>query len=99
MAYDYFISTNDSNGKIKIPKWVRERDDRMESYTSNGEVDYRGNFTGDELIQLANDYAEMWGDAMNSFHADLQNKGLAYIKNAETDQFTVSAIYWSSDAY
>ena len=99
MAYDYFISTNDSNDKIKIPKWVSERDDRMESYTSNGEVDYRGNFTGDELIQLANDYAEMWGDAMNSFHADLQNKGLAYIKNAETDQFTVSAIYWSSDAY
>ena len=99
MAYDYFISTNDSNDKIKIPKWVSERDDRMESYTSNGEVDYRGNFTGDELIQLANDYAEMWGDAMNSFHADLQNKGLAYIKNAETDQFTLSAIYWSSDAY
>ena len=99
MAYDYFISTNDSNDKIKIPKWVSERDDRMESYTSNGEVDYRGNFTGDELIQLANDYAEIWGDAMNSFHADLQNKGLAYIKNAETDQFTLSAIYWSSDAY
>ena len=99
MAYDYFISTNDNNDKVKIPEWISERDDRMESYTSNGEVDYRGNFTGDELIQLANDYAEMWGDAMNSFHADLQNKGLAYIKNAETDQFTVSAIYWSSDAY
>ena len=99
MAYDYFISTNDSNDKIKIPKWISERDDRMESYKSAGEVDYQGNFTGDELIQLANDYAEMWGDAMNSFHADLQNKGLAYIKNAETDQFTVSAIYWSSDTY
>ena len=68
-------------------------------YTSNGVVDYRGNFTSDELIQLANDYAEMWGNVMNSFHADLQNKGLAYIKNAETDQFTVSAVYWSSDAY
>ena len=99
MAYDYFISTNDSNDKIKIPKWISERDDRMESYKSAGEVDYRGNFTGDELIQLANGYAEMWGDSMNSFHADLQNKGLAYIKNAETDQFTLSAIYWSSDAY
>ena len=99
MAYDYFISTNDSNDKIKIPKWISERDDRMESYKSAGEVDYQGNFTGDELIQLANDYAEMWGDAMNSFHADLQNKGLAYIKNAETDQFTVSAVYWSSDTY
>ena len=99
MAYDYFISTNDSNDKIKIPKWISERDDRMESYTSNGEVDYRGNLTGDELIQLANDYAEIWGDAMNSFYADLQNKGLAYIKNAETDQFTLSAIYWSSGEY
>ena len=99
MAYDYSISTNDSNDKIKIPKWISERDDRMKSYKSAGEVDYRGNFTGDELIQLANDYAEIWGDAMNSFHADLQNKGLAYIKNAETDQFTLSAIYWSSDAY
>ena len=99
MAYDYFISTNDSNDKIKIPKWISERDDRMESYTSNGEVDYRGNFTSDELIQLANDYAEMWRNVMNSFHADLQNKGLAYIKNAGTDQFTVTAIYWSSDAY
>ena len=99
MAYDYFISTNESNDKIKIPEWISERDNRMESYVSHGEVDYRGNFTGDELIQLANDYAETWGDAMNSFHADLENKGLAYIKNAETDQFTLSAIYWSSDAY
>ena len=99
MAYDYFISTKGNNDRIKIPEWTNNRDNRMESYTSNGEVDYRGNFTSDELIQLANDYAEMWGDAMNSFHADLQNKGLAYIKNAETDQFTVTAIYWSSDAY
>ena len=99
MAYDYFISTKGNNDKIKIPEWVRNRDDRMESYTSNGEVDYRGNFTSDELIQLANNYAEVWGDAMNSFHTELQNKGLAYIKNAETDQFTLSAIYWSSDAY
>ncbi len=99
MAYDYFISTKDNNDKVKIPEWISERNDRMESYKSAGELDYRGSFTSDELIQLANNYAEMWGDAMNSFHADLQNKGLAYIKNAETDQFTVSAIYWSSDAY
>lgn len=99
MAYDYFISTNGNNDRIKIPKWISERDDRMESYISAGEVDYRGTFTGDELIQLANHYADVWGDAMNSFHADLQNKGLAYIKNADTDTFTLSAIYWSSDEY
>ena len=99
MAYDYFISTKGNNDRIKIPEWTNNRDNRMESYTSNGEVDYRGNFTGDELIQLANNYAEVWGDAMNSFHTDLQNKGLAYIKNAETDQFTLSAIYWSYGEY
>ena len=99
MAYDYFISTNGHNDRIRIPEWISERDDRMESYKSAGEVDYQGNFTSDELIQLANDYAEIWGNAMNDFHADLQNKGLAYIKNAETDQFTLSTIYWSSDEY
>jgi hypothetical protein len=99
MAYDYFISTKGNNDRIKIPEWISERDDRMESYTSNGEVDYRGSFTGDELIQLANDYVEMWGNVMNSFHADLQNKGLAYIKKADTDTFTLSAIYWSSGEY
>lgn len=99
MAYDYFISTKDNNDKVKIPEWISERDDRMESYKSAGEVDYRGTFTSNELIQLANNYADIWEDTMNSFHADLQNKGLAYIKNAETDQFTLSAIYWSSDAY
>ena len=99
MAYDYFISTKGNNEKIKIPEWVRNRDNRMESYTSNGEVDYRGTFTSNELIQLANNYADIWGDAMNSFHADLQNKGLAYIKKADTDTFTLSAIYWSSGEY
>ena len=99
MAYDYFISTKDNNDKVKIPEWISERDDRMESYKSAGEVDYRGNFTSDELIQLANNYAETWGDAMNSFHADLQNKGLAYIRNTDTDIFTLSAIYWSSSEY
>lgn len=67
MAYDYFISTKGNNDKIKIPEWVRNRDDRMESYTSNGEVDYRGNFTGDELIQLANNYAEIWGGCYEQF--------------------------------
>ncbi|MGP5214825.1 hypothetical protein [Psychrobacter immobilis] len=96
MAYDYFISTSGNNDKVKIPQWISERDNRMESYISAGEVDYRGKFTCDELIQLANHYADIWGDTMNSFHADLQNKGLAYIKNADTDQFTLSAIYWSS---
>ncbi|MBH0007681.1 hypothetical protein [Psychrobacter sp. SWN149] len=96
MAYDYFISTNESNDKVKIPEWISERDNRMESYISAGEVDYRGTFTSNELIQLANHYADIWGDAMNNYHRDLQNKGLAYIKNADTDQFTLSAICWSS---
>ena len=99
MAYDYFISTNENSDKVKIPEWISERDNRMESYISAGEVNYRGTFTSDELIQLANHYADVWGDAINSFHADLQNKGLAYIKNADTDTFTLSAIYWSSDEY
>lgn len=99
MAYDYFISTKGQNDRIKVPKWISERDDRMESYKFAGEVDYRGDFPRNELIQLANDYANLWGDSMNSYHTDLQNKGLAYIKNAETDQFTLSAIYWSSDEY
>jgi len=96
VAYDYFISTNESNDKVKIPEWISERDNRMESYISAGEVDYRGTFTSNELIQLANHYADIWGDAMNNYHRDLQNKGLAYIKNADTDQFTLSAICWSS---
>jgi len=96
MAYDYFISTNENNDKISIPEWIRAHDNRMTPYVSAGEMDYRGTFTSNELIQLANDYAELWGDAMNSFHADLHNKGLAYIKNADTDQFTLSAICWSS---
>ena len=99
MAYDYFISTNENSDKVKIPEWISERDSRMESYISAGEVDYRGTFTSNELIQLANNYADIWGDAMNSFHADLQNKGLAYIKKADTDTFTLSAIYWSSGEY
>ena len=71
----------------------------MESYISAGEVDYRGTFTSNELIQLANHYADIWGDAMNSFHADLQAQSLAFIKKADTDTFTLSAIYWSSDEY
>ena len=99
MAYDYFISTNDSNDKIKIPEWISERDNRMESYVSHGEVDYGGSFTSKELNQLANNYAEIWGNAMNDFHTTLQDQGLEYIRNANTDTFTLSAIYWSSDAY
>jgi len=87
VAYDYFISTNESNDKVKIPEWIIERDNRMESYISAGEVDYRGKFTSNELIQLANHYA------------DLQAQGLAFIKKADTDTFTLSAIYWSSDEY
>lgn len=39
MAYDYFISTKGNNDRIKIPEWINNRDNRMESYTSNGEVD------------------------------------------------------------
>ena len=67
MAYDYFISTKGNNDRIKIPEWINNRDNRMESYTSNGEVDYRGNFTSDELIQLANNYAEVWGGRYEQF--------------------------------
>lgn len=68
----------------------------MESYISAGEVDYRGTFTSNELIQLANNYADIWGDAMNNYHENLQKKGLAYIENADTDTSTLSAIYRSS---
>ncbi len=100
MAYGYFISTKQKNDRIKIPEWIGEHDDRMKSYTSNGEVVYRGDFASKELLQLANDYAKLWEKgARNDSHTDLQNQGLEYIKNANTDAFTLSPIYWSSDTY
>lgn len=99
MAYDYFISAKEDSDRLAIPEWIRERDDRMVSYISHGEVDYKGVFSKTEVIKLSSDYAEIWEGAMSDSYSRLHKRGIEYVNHSHQDEFTINAVYWSSGAY
>lgn len=96
-SYDYHLSHSQDDSLIDIPKWIDKLDDRLSSFIADGARQYNGKFTADELIQSANEYIERCGATMSDVETDLHNKGLAFIKDADTDEFTLSAFRRTSE--
>lgn len=89
--YDYYLSHSQKDGLITIPEWIDKLDSRLNSFIANGARHYNGKFTARELIQAANEYVERCQDTMNDVNADLHHEGLTFIKDADTDEFKLSA--------
>lgn len=95
-SYDYYLSH--SQGElITVPEWIDKLDDRLSSFIADGAKHYNGKFMAEELIQSANEYAERCGNNMEKVNADLHHEGLSYIKNADTDEFKLSAFRRTSE--
>ena len=101
MAYDYFIVDSQSSQniakRVSLPPYlITEMDSKMVSTISAGEVDYYGNFTRDELLTRFKAYANQHADILDTYPWSQYHEALDYVQNSSSDEFTVSAIYWTS---
>lgn len=106
MAYDYYIVNSDSpnvvRDRLALPlNWVTERHPKMVSQVSYGEVDYYGNYTREEALAFAESYGESFKEMIEEYaeYASSHRKALEYVQNSPSDEFIISAIYWTSDEY